>query len=141
VNVVATDFDAAGTPSNTSRFMMYIAWHEGARLKYRFQQLGGGATGPALSFFQIQGASAQTAYNSRSITEDRLNTLVGNTGVSHDAIVARLEALSASASFREPAAAVGHGTYVALLWTFPVTSAATRHPASGSLPASGGLLV
>jgi hypothetical protein len=128
VNVVTADFDAAGTPDNASRFMMYIAWHEGARLKYRVQQLGGGATGPALSFFQIQGASAQTAYNSSSMTDDRLNTLASFTGVSHDAIVAGFEALTASASFP-----VGNviatllqqsdifGAYVAraLLWTFP----------------------
>lgn len=128
VNAVTSDFDAAGTPDNTSRFMMYIAWHEGARLKYRVQQLGGGATGPALSFFQIQGASAQTAYNSSSMTDDRLNTLAAYTGVSHDAIVAGFESLTASASFP-----VGNviatllqqwdifGAYVAraLLWTFP----------------------
>lgn len=128
VQVATSDFDAGGTPDNTSRLMMYIAWHEGARLKYRVQQLGGGGTGPALSFFQIQGASAQTAYNSSSMTDDRLNKLAAYTGVSHDAIVAGFESLTASASFP-----VGNviatllqqwdifGAYVAraLLWTFP----------------------
>jgi hypothetical protein len=95
VRVATADFDAGGTPDNTSRFMMYIAWHEGAALKYRIQQ----PNGPALSFFQIQGASAQTAYNSSSMTDDRLNTLASYTGSSHDAIVAGFQALTSSASF------------------------------------------
>jgi hypothetical protein len=127
--VVTTDFDAGGTPDNTRRFMMYIAWHEGARLKYRVQQLSGGATGPARSFFQIQGASAQTAYNSSSMTDDRLNTLASFTGSTHDAIVAGFQTLTSSASYPDDnliATLLGQsdifGAYVAraLLWTFPV---------------------
>lgn len=128
VGITTADFDAGGTPDNTSRFMMYIAWHEGARLKYRIQQLGGGVTGPARSFFQIQGASAQTAYNSSSMTDDRINALASYTGSSHDAIVAGFQALTSSASFPDGNLIASlleqsdiFGAYVAraLLWTFP----------------------
>jgi hypothetical protein len=128
VSVATADFDAGGTPDNTSRFMMYIAWHEGARLKFRIQQTGGGGTGPARSFFQIQGASAQTAYNSSSMTDDRINVLASYTGSTHDAIVAGFQALTASASFPDGNLIATlleqsdiFGAYVAraLLWTFP----------------------
>jgi hypothetical protein len=124
VSVATADFDAGGTADNTSRFMMYIAWHEGAALKYRVQQ----PNGPALSFFQIQGASAQTAYNSSSMTDDRLNTLASYTGSSHDAIVAGFQALTSSASFPDGNLIATllqqsdiFGAYVAraLLWSFP----------------------
>jgi hypothetical protein len=99
VTVTTADFDASGTPDNTNRFMMYIAWHEGDRLTQRIQQAGGGATGPARSFFQIQGASAQTAYNSSSMTDDRITTLANFTGQTHDAIESAFGALTSSASF------------------------------------------
>ena len=127
VNVVTADFDAAGTPDNTSRFMMYIAWHEGDRLTQRIQQQGGGVTGPARSFFQIQGASAQTAYNSSSMTDTRLSTLAGFTGQTVDAIEAGFQALTSSASFPDGNLIATlleqsdiFGAYVAraLLWTF-----------------------
>lgn len=126
LDVVTADFDAAGTPNNTKRFMRYIAWHEGAQLKFRIQQ-GNGSTGPARSFFQIQGASAQTAYNSSSITDDRLNTMAAFTGSTHDALQAGFEALTVSASFPSGNLIAGllersdiFGAYVAraLLWTF-----------------------
>jgi hypothetical protein len=125
--VVTADFDAGGGSDNTRRFMTYIAWHEGARLKYRIQQLSGGATGPARSFFQIQGASAQTAYNSSSMTDERLNTLASYTGSSHDAIGAGFQSLTSSASFPDGNLIATlleqsdiFGAYVAraLLWTF-----------------------
>jgi hypothetical protein len=124
VSSVVADFDAVGSRDNTQRFMMYIAWHEGNQLTQRLQ--GGG--GPALSFFKIQGASAQTAYNSSSMTDSRINTLASYTGSKHDDIVNAFEALTSSASY--PAGnLIGtllgssdiFGAYVAraLLWTFP----------------------
>jgi hypothetical protein len=140
VGATTTDFDASATADNTSRLMMYIGWHEGARLTQRIQQLGGGASGPARSFFQIQGGSAQTAYNSSSMTDDRLNTLAGFTGQSHDAIVAAFQSLTASASFPN-GNLIGtlleqsdiFGSYVAraLLWTFP---AALPQPSIPPIP-------
>ena len=127
VSTVAADFDPPASQDNTQRFMMYIAWHEGARLTQRIQQGTGGATGPARSFFQIQGASAQTAYTSSSMTDDRINTLATFTGSTHHAIVSAFEALTSSASF-PPGSLIAtlletsdvFGAYVAraLLWTF-----------------------
>jgi hypothetical protein len=124
VTAVVQDYDAAGSQDTTRRFMMYIAWHEGNQLTQRVQ--GGG--GPARSFFQIQGASAQTAYGSSSMTDARLNTLAGYTGSAHDDIVAAFESLTASASFPD-GNLIGtllqnsdiFGAYVArsLLWTIP----------------------
>ena len=95
VSTVATDFDAAGSQDNTQRFMMYIAWHEGNQLLQRVQ--GGG--GPARSFFQIQGASAQTAYNSSSMTDTRINTLASYTGSKSADLISAFESLTSSASF------------------------------------------
>jgi len=127
IGVVTADFDGVGGSDNTRRFMMYIAWHEGARLKYRIQQLSSGAPGPARSFFQIQGASAQTAYNSSSMTDERLNALASFTGSSHDAIVAGFQSLTSSASFPDGNVIATlleqsdiFGAYLAraLLWTF-----------------------
>ena len=126
--MATADFDAGGTPDNTSRFMMYIAWHEGARLKFRVQQLGGGQTGPARSFFQIQGASAQTAYNSTSMTDDRLKLLASFTGQAQNDIVTAFQNLTPSASFPDGNLIASlfessdiFGAYVAraLLFTFP----------------------
>ena len=124
VSTVGRDFDAAASADNTQRFMMYIAWHEGNQLTQRLQ--GGG--GPARSFFQIQGASAQTAYNSSSMTDTRIDTLASYTGSTRDDIIAAFQALTSSPSFPD-----GNlisrllqnsdifGAYVAraLLWTFP----------------------
>ena len=95
LNLVTSDLDAPDAQDNTKRFMMYIAWHEGQGLTYRVQQ----PNGPALSFFQIQGASAQTAYNSHSMTDDLLTKLASLTGSSHDSLQAGFEALTGSASF------------------------------------------
>lgn len=127
VSTVAADFDPIANRDNTQRFMMYIAWHEGARLTQRIQQGRGGAAGPGRSFFQIEGASAQTAYNSSSMTDDRINTLAAFTGSTHDAIISAFEALTSSASF-PPGNLIAtlletsdiFGAYVAraLLWTF-----------------------
>ena len=122
VSSVAADFDSPANRDNTQRFMMYIAWHEGAQLTTRVQQAG-----PARSFFQIQGASAQTAYNSSSMTDNRINTLATFTSSTHDAIVTAFEALTASASFPSGNLIATllessdiFGAYVAraLLWTF-----------------------
>lgn len=124
VSAVAVDFDSATSQDNTQRFMIYIAWHEGNLLTQRIQQGGG----PARSFFQIQGASAQTAYNSSSMTDTRINTLAGFTGSTHDAIVNAFEALTSSASFPAGNLIASllessdiFGAYVAraLLWSFP----------------------
>ena len=95
LNLVTSDLDAPDAQDNTKRFMMYIAWHEGQGLTHRVQQ----PNGPALSFFQIQGASAQTAYNSHSMTDDLLTKLASLTGSSHDSLQAGFEALTGSASF------------------------------------------
>lgn len=128
VQTTASDFDAPGAQDNTQRFMMYISWHEGNRLTQRIQDAGGGQTGPARSFFQIQGASAQTAYSSSSMTDDRLNKLATMTGNTKDAIESAFAALTSSASF-PPGNLIAtlletsdiFGAYVAraLLWTFP----------------------
>lgn len=77
--------------------------------------------------FQIEGASAQSAYNSSSMTDDRINTLAAFTGSTHDAIVSAFEALTSSASFPpgnliatllETSDIFGAYAARALLWTF-----------------------
>jgi hypothetical protein len=97
INIVVADLDAAPLSSGpiAIRLLLLIAWHEGARLTQR-TQLGGG---PARSFYQLQAASAATAYNSSYMTSDRLYLLAGLLNVSQDAIMNDFLALGSGASF------------------------------------------
>lgn len=127
VTSVATDFDSPSARDNTQRFMMYIAWHEGDRVTQRVQQGNGGTTGPARSFFQVECASALTAYHSSSMTQARLQLLADDCNVSYNDLVQAFESLTPTSSY--PAGNLVaqlletsdiFGAYVAraLLWTF-----------------------
>jgi hypothetical protein len=50
ISAVVGDLDDSGNLDNKKRFMLHLAWHEGARITAREQ--GGG--GPARSFYQLE---------------------------------------------------------------------------------------
>lgn len=53
IGQVVDDLDTAGK-ENKKKFLLHVAWHEGARIKKRVQDAGG----PARSFYQMERAKA-----------------------------------------------------------------------------------
>lgn len=100
INIVVADLDAPPLSSGpiALRLLLLIAWHEGARLTQRVQQTNSGP-GPARSFYQLQAATAATAYGSSYMTDDRLFTVAGLLNVTQDALMNDFLALGSGASF------------------------------------------
>jgi hypothetical protein len=97
LDLVAEDLDGAETEANKDnikRFLLHVAWHEGAKLTKR-EQMGGG---PARSFFQFEMARAKDA-GDYAIQKNWVGKLAAVSGHTEREIMAGIQGLSAGSSF------------------------------------------
>jgi hypothetical protein len=88
---VTAQLDSAGVADNIRRFLLHVAWHEGARLKHR-SQIGGG---PGRSFFQFEPPRAKDAVL-YAFQKNWQGLLAAATGVPADQLKTAADALPSS---------------------------------------------